>query len=481
MTQRSFNPWNARRIEEPMRHPTNPVVATEPVLRTVPGHTWRSYWLVAVCFCTIAISFLDRQILSLLAVPMQADLGLSDFQISLLGGVAFSLFYALFAIPLGRLIDGGNRPLILAMGILTWSVATLASGFARSFFMIFILRVAVSIGEGTASPCCVGMATDAFAGRSVGRAIALVMLGGIAGIGFALFGGGAIINSVQRLGHVTLPLSVSVRAWQVVFLASAVPGLLLAPIIAFTIRDPERRLMSADAVGDPQSAGFSSFFRFLNRNRAATAGLALGYSIWSIGEKALLFWAPTYLIRSFGMATGQAGYVFDTVTLGTMLAGNFLCGFLVDRGRKAGRSHSAIRLGRNAAFLCIIPAFAFPFMSSFAGSVAVLTLAMLFFSGYSTVTVAQALIAPNQVRAQFTGMYLLVSNIIGGVIGTSLVALVNEHLMNDRSMIGVSMAIVAGGASLLGASVLAWARRSYHAASDRLDRSAAYEAALLEA
>jgi sugar phosphate permease len=297
------------------------------------------------------------------------------------------------------------------------------------------------------------------------------------GKGLALIGGGFILQQLQGQALVALPFGLMLRPWQVVFVAAGAPGLVLAPLILFTLREPARRRITLDAQGERIEVSFHRLFEFVRENKGAVAAHAFGYSIWSLNERALGFWAPTYLQRAFHMPTSQAGYAFGTISVAVSLIASFCVGWLVDRATKAGQTDAPLRIGRNGAALSVIPIFAFPFMPNAPTAIAVLTVGLICASAYSTVTVAQQQLAPNQARAQYTGFYLLVSNLIGGILGPSLVAVVTEQVLHDHNAIGVSIALVCAGSAVIGALILTFGLKPYAESMTRIGRSTAPRAA----
>ena len=137
----------------------DPQLGTEPQPIRVGAYAW--YALIVLVIVYI-LNFIDRQILSILAEDIKADLGLEDAQIGFLYGTAFAVFYALFGIPLGRLADSWYRGRLMALGLALWSSMTALSGFANSFGMLAVARVGVGIGEASASPAAYSMISDYF-------------------------------------------------------------------------------------------------------------------------------------------------------------------------------------------------------------------------------------------------------------------------------------------------------------------------------
>ena len=165
---------------------------------------WQSSWLLFVLFIAYTLSFIDRQILTLLVGPIQESIGLSDFEISLLHGFAFAIFFSIAGLPLGRLADHVNRRVIIGAGIATWSLMTALCGLAKSFGHLFVARMCVGIGEASLMPSAYSMLSDAFPPKKLNTAIAIFSMGGTLGTGLALIGGGALITFVSKMDILNL-------------------------------------------------------------------------------------------------------------------------------------------------------------------------------------------------------------------------------------------------------------------------------------
>ena len=146
---------------------------TEPSAGTVEyPSAGRAWYMVSLLTVAYIVSFVDRNILGLLIDPIKADLGLSDFQIGLLLGPAFAIFYATMGLPLGYLADRRRRTWIVAAGITLWSAATALSGLARNFGQLFMARMSVGVGEATLSPCAMSLISDSYPEERRGKPIA---------------------------------------------------------------------------------------------------------------------------------------------------------------------------------------------------------------------------------------------------------------------------------------------------------------------
>jgi MFS family permease len=186
-----------------------------------------SHRALAVLVVVYVFNFLDRQILSILAERIKADLALSDAQIGFLYGTAFAVFYALFGLPLGRLADVWVRTRLIAIGLAFWSVMTASSAFARTFAQLTVARIGVGVGEASATPAAFSMLSDLFPPSRRASVLAIYSSGLYIGAGLGLFIGGLIVErwDVAFAGQAA---PFGLRGWQVAFLAVGLPGALLA-------------------------------------------------------------------------------------------------------------------------------------------------------------------------------------------------------------------------------------------------------------
>ena len=197
-------------------------------------------WYALILFVIVYIfNFIDRQIVSILAESIKADLELDDAQIGFLYGTAFAVFYALFGIPLGRLADSWYRGRLMAIGLALWSSMTALSGFAQNFGMLAAARIGVGIGEASASPAAYSMIADYFPKERRATALSIYSSGLYIGGGLSLPIGGFVISQWARWYPDPSSAPLGLAPWQAAFLAVGLPGLLLALWI-FTLREPMR-------------------------------------------------------------------------------------------------------------------------------------------------------------------------------------------------------------------------------------------------
>ena len=201
----------------------------------VPAYSW---YALSVLVLVYVLNFIDRQILSILANDIKADLGVDDAYLGFLYGTAFAIFYALFGIPLGRLADSWKRVRLMTVGLALWSAMTAFSGFARDAATLSVARIGVGVGEATASPSAYSLISDWFPARLRATALAIYSSGLYIGGGVSLAIGGVIVDRWNMAFPDGDPVA-GLAGWQAAFIAVGLPGLLLAAWVA-TLREPLR-------------------------------------------------------------------------------------------------------------------------------------------------------------------------------------------------------------------------------------------------
>ena len=223
------------------------------------------------------LSFIDRNAMAVLIGPIREEFAISDFQYSLLHGLAFSLFYIGLGLPIARLADRGNRTLIISIGVFVWSVMTCLCGLARSFTSLFLARVGVGIGEAALSPPAYSLLADFFAPQNLPRAIAVYTLGITFGGGLAYIIGSAVYQYFDESAQVVLPLVGALKPWQMTFVAVGLPGLLIVAMLAL-VREPPRR--GAKSPAGEQHASIPEVGAQLRRHWRAYLGLSAPCACW---------------------------------------------------------------------------------------------------------------------------------------------------------------------------------------------------------
>jgi len=197
-----------------------------------------SRYVLCVLVLVYVLNFLDRQVITILAEHIKADLGISDAEIGFLYGTAFAVFYAIFGIPLGRLADVWTRRNLISMGLAFWSSMTALSGFARSFGQLAVARVGVGVGEASATPAAFSMLSDSFPARIRATVLAIYSSGIYIGAGLGLMIGGQVVER-WNLAYAEGGAPFGLAGWQAAYLVVGLPGLLLAVWVR-TLREPVR-------------------------------------------------------------------------------------------------------------------------------------------------------------------------------------------------------------------------------------------------
>ena len=291
-----------------------------------PVYAWFVVFVLTVAY---TISFIDRQIIALLAGPIQQDLGVGDTAMGLLGGFAFALFYTFLGIPIGRLADHRSRRGIIAVGLFFWSLMTMVCGLAKNFWHLFFARVGVGIGEATLSPAAYSMIADYFPKEQLGRALSVFFIGVYAGTGLAFLAGGAVIAIVGGMESLTVPVLGDLRPWQAAFMIVGAPGILYV-LVFLAVKEPARRGLINSEHGD-QEVPLGEVLRFIWERRATYVPHFLGYGCLSLIGYASTFWIVEFYVRTYGTARAEASYIYGMLLLGFAIGGVVFSGWLSDK------------------------------------------------------------------------------------------------------------------------------------------------------
>lgn len=421
-----------------------------------------AWYVVVVLMVCYTLSFIDRQILSLLVGPIKADLGISDTRMGLLGGLAFSLFYTAMGLPIGVLVDRHNRRNIIVTGVLFWSAMTAACAAAKSFGGLFLARMGVGVGEATLGPAAMSLISDYFPRERLATAMSVYSMGVFIGSGLALVVGGVVVQALSQSPVIDLALLGPIASWRLTFLVVGLPGVLVA-LWLFTIREPARRdLLDRTGRASPHLSLREVAAVLMGRWRSVL-GLSLGMMFTGMCVYAFLFWTPAFLQRAHGWTPQQTGVALGTVILLGGCLGMYLGGRLSDRWMRGGRRDAALRvatIGCAGSLPCFAAAYLLPeapWLSVLLFGPGVAFAAMPTGSCYA----ALQMILPNQVRGQAVALFLFVLNLGGLTLGPLLPGVFNDYLFGDERMIGPSTALATSLSALAGAIVFLWARRPY--------------------
>ena len=233
------------------------------------------------------LSFVDRQILSLLVGPIKHDLRISDTQMGLLLGFAFAIFYTFAGLPIGRLVDTHGRRNLIGVGIFLWSIMTALCSAARSYWTLFLARIGVGVGEATLSPAAFSLISDYFPAEKLGLAISVYTMGIFFGSGVALAIGGTVVDSVMHMPALHVPILGTIATWRLSFLLVGIPGILIG-LLVYTVREPLRKNVLRDASGKEAHLGVWDMLRQIGQRWQSFWGMAIGMIFQSMASYAFL-------------------------------------------------------------------------------------------------------------------------------------------------------------------------------------------------
>ncbi|MBV9512322.1 MAG: MFS transporter, partial [Caulobacteraceae bacterium] len=398
-------------------------------------------WItIGILFLLYGIAFLDRQVLTLLVDPIRKDLGVTDFQIGLLQGFGFVIFYMIFAIPIGWAVDRFPRRLIIFFGLTAWSLSAAAGGLARSYGQLLAARAGVGAGEASLLPSASSILADRFPKQRLAGAMAAVSAGSVVGGAVSTVLGGLIVQLSEHRSGYLLPLVGQIRPWQLVFMIAGLPGVLLAPLV-FLIAEPPRRERLHVAHEASRASILLQFVK--GRWRFYLAHFA-GFGCFNVAGGGYVAWAATYLIRTFHAPVQKVGLDLGLLALcggvgGMLFSGNFV-DYLFRRGVRDAHF-------RYYAWACLLMAFAG--VTAFTaetlavafGGMLVIALIVPFIA---VATASLQLTTPNEFRGQVSAAFLFVYNLLGFGLGPALMAGVSDFLLSGPDRLGHAMAIVFG-------------------------------------
>jgi MFS family permease len=388
---------------------------------------YRSY-ATGLLMAIYAINFLDRQVVNILAEPIKRDLKLADWQLGLMSGLAFALFYTIMGFPIARLADRQNRPRIIAISIAVWSVFTALCGMAQNFVQLVLIRVGVGVGEAGCSPAAHSLIMDYAPPEKRSSALALygmgAPIGGLIGMAF----GGVIADAY---------------GWRTAFVVAGAPGLFFAVLAAFTLKEPRltlarhaaraaavsntlsdtlrllaskrsyRYLVSAMAIGTIVSYGYTPFLAsFYLRNHpdrvaaaAKSLGQIFGFNLQSVG----------FLGIAIGLIAGLCGVL-----------GIWAGGKIADRYAPADPRRYMYGSALGAA-LCAPTLIAATIAPSLSLSLILMgVLSVIAATWYGPAYAASYSVVPPNMRATAAALVLLITNLVGLGLGPLLVGVISD-------------------------------------------------------
>ena len=406
---------------------------------------YRAYVLF-ILVVVYTFNFIDRQIVGILAVPIKADLSLTDTQLSLMGGLAFALFYTFLGIPIAMLADRRSRVWIMTIALTIWSAMTAVSGFANNFLQLFLARLGVGVGEAGGVAPAYSLIADYFPPEKRARALSIYSFGIPIGSALGILLGGVLTTYL---------------GWRAAFIIVGLAGVVIAPIFRLTMREPVRGgLDGAAAVTKP--AKISEVVSTLIR-KPSFWGLSFGAASSSMMGYGLIFWLPSFFVRSYGEALPAffswmpdfllpadptpllyASYFYATILLFGGVVGIWLGGVMADRygpDRKA-----AYAIVPAIAFLTTVPFFLIGVLApnlwiAFPAFLVLQALSLVWLG--PVLSAFQHLVQPNM-RATASAIFLFINNLIGIGLGNLAIGAISDLLSAQYGDESLRYAILSG-------------------------------------
>lgn len=394
---------------------------------------WYTLALLSLLF---SLSFIDRQILSLLADPVSKSLGLNDSLLGLLLGGSFGMTYALVGLPLASWADRYGRLRLIVAGVVVWGVTTVLSALASGFVTLAFCRVGVAVGEAALAPAAISAIADIFPRHS--RALPMGVFNAIPPLmstGSLLIGGGALRIAVAISGDTGL------EPWRWTFILVGAPSVLIGLLCLASVSEPLRRKDRSNWVADRDQS--SSLWSYLVEHSSFYLPFMGGVGLICIVVYGMFSWTVTMLVRSFAMNPESAGYAYGLFGVTGSVAGALL-GPVVGQRLGGGRGDGPfvmlmVSIGVGGAAVAIAP--------RMSGWLAVLAMMWPAFVGFGAITALATIcvqsIAPSHLRARLSAVQSLAINFIGFALGPLLVGILSDHIFAGQYALASSLSTVA--------------------------------------
>ena len=408
------------------------MASTAPTMKRGPS---ANLVLLMLLFAYI-LNFLDRQILGILLEPIKEDLGFTDSELGLLTGPAFALVYSLLGLPLAILADRTSRSKVVAGSLAVWSGFTALCGTATGFWHLFLARLGVGVGEAGGVAPSYALIADYFPAHRRARALAIFSLGVPIGLGLGSILGSWIASTFD---------------WRTAFFVMGIAGLILAPVFAFVVKDPQR----AAGAKAPSLGDLGAVFPVIAKKRSFWL-MAFGASLSSLCGYGLATWVASILIRSFDMSLVGAGQFLGSLLLIGGTIGVFMGGWLADR--MGGRDKRWYAWLPTIAWLITAPLYAMGLLVenlTLVWALLIIPNALNILWLGPVTTAVQHLVAPAQ-RSTASGSFLLINNLIGLGVGPFLIGAISDALRETYGADSLRYAALAVLSVYFLAALLMW-------------------------
>jgi MFS family permease len=397
---------------------------------------------------------MDRQIIAVMLEPIKADLDLTDVQISLIGGISFTIFYSVAGVFIGRLADSLNRPLLIAVGVFVWSLTTAACGLVGKFWQLFILRMGVGLGEAALLPSTLSLLSDYFPANRLATPTSVFLFGAPIGIGLSFAIGGYLYGVAAEIasapGWEDVILVGGAAAWKLVLLFLGVVGMLMTMLLV-TVSEPrnsqqrakDKESKSVAKVAD--AATLDEVKEYSGQNWIPITTLYSCMALISLAAYSQGFWDITFLSRTHDWDPATGSFWYGMVQLFAGLSGMLFGGIVADKLSKRGVQGASVILVTIGAAFSVPFSFLYPFAETPTMALTLMVFA-IFGSNMCFACAASAVqrLFPIAMLGLAAGVYYFISNAVGIGIGPTLVAVLTDYVYEDPQKINYSLAMVGG-------------------------------------
>ncbi|MBT2187811.1 MFS transporter [Sphingobium nicotianae] len=392
-----------------------------------PSVAWKTMILIALF--TVFGQF-DRAVFYLLVSPIKKDLLLSDTQMSVLMGAAYSSAYFICGLPIARWIDVGPRKFIAAGALAAWSLGTAFCAMSANFTQLYCARMVVGGGEAVKGPSAVSMISDLFPRDKAPRAFAVYNWAIQGGDALANIIGGGLILFFTAMGAITVPLLGTLHTWHLVFLTFGVPGVLFALVFATFAHEPARHGRKIKG-----SVPLREVVHFLFRSPSGKVlvPILLASAILQIEAVGIGSWRMPFYERTYGLTAGQVAPIVGIGNFILTPIGLIFGAWLNERMTKSGRYDANMRISLWSHMIGLPLGLAGPLMPSFELAIGCSFLGFLItIAAAPAQLAAMQVVTPNELRAQVNALYMVTVGVFGSGIGPSVIALMTDYLFKSE-------------------------------------------------
>jgi len=397
---------------------------------------------LALLLVAYILSFIDRNIMSVLIGPIRQDFNISDFQYSLLHGFAFSMFYITLGLPIARLADKYPRFNIISIGVLLWSFMTCICGFTKNFFSLFLARMGVGVGEAALSPAAFSILSDIYPKEKLPQATAIYSLGITIGGGLAYILGGIVYEYFATVDLDAFLFFSSLQPWQMTFFAVGLPGFLIALCLK-CLPEPPRTLNQNPSYTEENHSSLLDVLEFFKSNWQVYIGIIGSMALMSVLGYGIMAWYPELLIRIYNIDRSLAGSHFGLVFIVAGSAGALLGGWFCSRLISRGVIDAPVRIIICVSILWAIPTLIAPFSNSSELAMIMAWPIVFFLNSYFGIGVSAIVLAtPHDMRAQASAILLFFTNLFGLTFGPTAVAILTDFIFGGDEYLWASLGVL---------------------------------------